>query len=620
MQKICAATLFLWILSGSLLIAQSISRVEPSHWWTGMRYNEIELLVYGKEIGHLNVQVHYPGVSLRLVKQVSNPNYLFITLHIAPVAQAGTMAIDFLDKNRKILSHPFEIKAREPGRATVSGFDSHDVIYMLTPDRFANGDPSNDNLPGMLETAHRNEKGGRHGGDIKGISDHLDYIRDLGFTALWINPLLENNMKAYSYHGYAITDLYKTDPRFGTNEDYQRMVAKARSLGIKVIMDMVANHIGIEHWWMKDLPMADWINQWETFTYSNHKKTVILDPYASAYDKKAFFDGWFDTHMPDINQRNPLLARYLIQNTIWWIEYAGLSGIRMDTYPYPDMEFMAEWSKAVMEEYPDFNIVGEEWSLMQTVCAYWQRGKQNPNGYVSHLKSVMDFPLNNALIESLNQPSDWSSSWNLVYQSMSQDYLYPDPQNILVFPDNHDMSRIFTLLKEDLAAWKLAMTCILTMRGIPCIYYGTEILKTSPEHRDDGLIRSDFPGGWDGDAVNAFTGKGLNNQQREALNFIKQLLTWRLATDAVHHGKLMHFAPDVNDVYVYFRYLDHEKVMILLNKNQSKVTLPLMKYREILGSASRGWDVFSGKEVSLVNTLDVPARSPMIIKVDLGPK
>ena len=597
------------------LPAQSISRVEPANWWTGMRYNKIEVLFYGKDLKELTVKVQYPNVQVNDITTVSNPNYLFVTLYINANARPGMVAIDFYDGTNKILSHPFELKQRETDRANIEGFNSSDAIYMITPDRFVNGDPGNDNQPGMLEKADRSNKGGRHGGDIQGISQSLNYIKNLGFTALWINPLLENNMKAYSYHGYAITDLYKIDPRYGTNESYKQLVSDARSKGQKVIMDMVANHIGLEHWWMKDLPTQDWINQWAEFTRSNHKKTVILDPYASQVDKDAFSNGWFDTTMPDLNQQNPLLAKYLIQNTIWWIEYAGISGIRMDTYPYPDMDFMAEWSAIIMDEYPDFNIVGEEWNLWPTVVSYWQEGKVNPNKYESHLKSVMDFPLHNALIKALNSENSWTSSWTEVYESLSQDYLYPDPENIMVFPDNHDMSRIYTLLNENLESWKLAMTFLLTTRGIPCIYYGTEVLMTNPGSTDHGIIRADFPGGWENDPVNVFTGKGVAKSSQEASAYLKKLLDWRKTADLIHTGQLMHFAPDNNDVYVYFRYDMENMVMILLNKNKNNVTLKLDKYREILGSATKGKDIISGKGLDFEKTLEVPARTAMVVEI-----
>lgn len=608
--------LFVLTIGGSSsLLAQKIERVEPANWWVGMNCNEIELLIYGDGIGELSASIAYPRVILKQVKQVANKNYLFVTLEILPNAKPGTIDIVFKKNNKTVLSQPFPLLEREAGRADIKGFDASDVIYVITPDRFANGDTSNDNVAAMKEVANRSNKGGRHGGDIKGIDQNLDYIANMGFTSVWINPMLENNMPEYSYHGYSITDYYKTDPRFGSNDTFKQMVENANAKGLKIIMDMVVNHIGLEHWWMKDMPMEDWINQWETFTPTNHKKTVVLDPYASKIDKKTFVDGWFVETMPDLNQRNLSMAQYLIQNTIWWVEYAGISGIRMDTYSYSDMNFLTLWTKAVMDEYPNFNIVGEEWIGLHASIAYWQKGKVNSNAYVSNLKSVMDFPLQEALVKSLNGTSSWQSSWADVYQSLSQDYHYADPQNIITFADNHDMSRIFTQLNEDYGSWKLAMTLLLTTRGIPSIYYGTEILMTNADSDDHGIIRSDFPGGWAGDAINAFKGEGLQAQQKEASQFLQNLLQWRKNNLVVQNGKLMHFASDINDVYVYFRYLDNQKVMILLNKNAEPISLQLDKYREILGESSMGKDVISNQEIDFKTKIEIPARTPMVIEI-----
>jgi glycosidase len=595
--------------------AQRIKRVEPPNWWVGMKYNQIELMVYGKGIGYMDVNLDYPGVILEDVEQVPNPNYLFVKLNISEEAQPGTLQLKFVDEWKK-LTHDFPLLAREEGRAELQGFSASDVIYLITPDRFSNGDPSNDKAKGMKDKPNRKDDYGRHGGDIAGISQQLGYIADLGFTAIWSCPLMENDMPEYSYHGYAITDYYRVDPRFGTNEDYKNMVAAAREKGIKVIIDLVANHCGSAHWWMKDLPSLDWVNRWEDFTPTNHLKTSLLDPHVAEVDEKGFTDGWFVETMPDLNQRSPFLARYLIQNTLWWVEYAGLGGIRMDTYSYADKDFLREWTKTVMEEYPNFNIVGEEWSHLPNVIAYWQQGNENPDGYTSYLKSVMDFPLQTALIKSLNEPATWRSSWIHVYESLARDYLYPDPMNLLVFPDNHDMSRIFTELMEDVDSWRLAMSFFLTTRGIPQIYYGTEILMSHPGKDDHGSIRADFPGGWEGDEVNAFTGEGLGEKEKAAQEFMKTLLNWRKGADAIHSGELLHFAPQKNDVYVYFRYTETERVMVLLNKNTDAVELDLGRYDQGLKGAKRGTDVLSGKTFSLKSSLNIPARTPMILELE----
>ncbi|MCL4167580.1 UNVERIFIED_CONTAM: hypothetical protein GTU68_011791, partial [Idotea baltica] len=399
--------------------------------------------VYGTNIGDLLPKTTHPGVNIERVSRVSNPNYLFVDLKITATARAGSVLFSFTRNGQEVLQQEWQLLDRNQDPAMRKGFDNADVLYLITPDRFANGNPDNDNIAGMREKANRETLGGRHGGDIAGMRQHLDYIHDLGFTAIWINPLLENDMEAYSYHGYSTTDFYRVDPRFGSNEEYQLLAAESREKGVKVIMDMIVNHCGLKHWWMKDLPSEDWINTWGEYTQTNHRKTVLQDPHASVIDKKVFADGWFVPTMPDLNQRNPFMATYLIQNSIWWTEYLGLAGIRMDTYPYPDEDFMAEWTRRVMAEFPYLNIVGEEWFENPSTVAYWQAGKDNPNGYTSYLPSLMDFPLQQAFIKALNEEEAFKSGWINAYEMLAQDFLYADPMNLVVFPDNHDMSRIF---------------------------------------------------------------------------------------------------------------------------------------------------------------------------------
>jgi len=580
-----------------------------------MKQPGLQLLVYGKDIRHLQPEIDYPGLQISRVITVSNPNYLFIDLRISPQAQAGTLRIHFKDKDQLVATHDYELWAREPGSAGRQGFSPADVMYLITPDRFANGDTTNDQVAGMKEGPDRSFKGGRHGGDIAGIRQHLDYIAGLGFTAVWLNPVLENDMPRYSYHGYSTTDYYRVDPRFGTNESYRQLSREARAKGIKLIMDMIVNHCGLEHWWMKDLPTPDWINQWPTYTGTNHRRTVHQDPHASRYDHRRMVDGWFVPSMPDLNQRNELMATYLTQNTLWWIEYAGLAGIRMDTYPYPDADYMAEWTRRVMEEYPNFNIVGEEWALDPAIVSYWQKGKQNSNGYTSELKSLMDFPLQHYLVEALTSEESWNKGWRQLYECLAKDFLYADHMNLVVFPDNHDMSRMYAQLNRDDELYRLAMTFFLTVRGIPQVYYGTEILMANPGGGDHGLIRADFPGGWPGDEVNAFTGHGLRAEQLEAREFVSKLLNWRKQKRVIHHGKLMHFAPE-DGVYVYFRYDDTETLMVILNKNEAPYALALDRFAEMLGSASQGRDLFSGKTYLLNQPLDLPPRSPLVLELE----
>ncbi len=619
MRPIFVSLAILFFLAQTPSLAQqTISRVEPPNWWVGMELNTIEILVYGREIGALVPSLEsYPGVQLTKVKTVPNNNYLFLTLHIAPETTPGNLKFVFGGENGQRIPYTYPLLAREDGRKNSIGFNSSDAIYLITPDRFANGNPGNDNVEGLTDKADRSDKGGRHGGDLEGIIKNLDYIDDMGFTAIWMNPVLENAMPKNSYHGYATTDYYKVDPRYGSNAMFKELCNEAKDRGMKVIMDMIVNHCGLEHWWMKDLPSEDWINQWPEYTQTNHRKTIILDPYASQLDTREFFDGWFVPSMPDLNQRNASMASYLIQNSIWWIEYAGIDGIRMDTYPYPDMYFMADWTKAIMDEYPNFNIVGEEWVTRPTIVSYWQKGKENSNGYTSHLKSLMDFPLQHALVTSLVSEKTWSSSWVHVYEVLGQDYLYPDPKNLVIFPDNHDMSRIFTQLNEDVDLLKMALVYTATMRGIPQFYYGTEVLMKNRESDDHGLIRSDFPGGWEGDKINAFSGEGLTPAEKDMQSFFKKLLNWRKDTPTLHTGKLMQFSPkNDTEIYAFFRYDDDRKIMVIFNKEATEVQHTLDQYQEILGTTLSGKDVLSGTTFEQVNSLRIPARTAMIIEVN----
>jgi len=607
----------LLLLCTTVIAQTNIKRVEPPNWWVGMHHNEVELLIYGEGISKSQVSLEtYSGVKLLEVKRYPNENYLFLTLAIGGNANPGELSLKFKDGTGKITYQAYPLLERADNRKDIVGFDSSDAIYLITPDRFVNGNEDNDNVATLKEKSNRSFKGGRHGGDVEGIINSLAYINDLGFTAVWLNPVLENDMAEYSYHGYSTTDFYKVDARFGSNEQFKMLCAKAKEKNMKIIMDMIVNHCGLNHWWMNDLPSDDWINQWPEYTETNHRKTVVLDPYASKLDYKQFFDGWFVPSMPDLNQRNASMAKYLIQNTLWWIEYSGISGIRMDTYPYPDMYFMSDWTKAVMTEYPNFNIVGEEWVTRPTIVSYWQKGKENANGYTSDLKSLMDFPLQNALVTSLNSEKSWTSSWTHVYEELGQDYLYPDPNQLVVFPDNHDMSRIFSQVNEDVDLLKMALVYTATIRGIPQIYYGTEVLMKNPGTEDHGIIRSDFPGGWKGDNVSAFTGKGLSDAQKDVQRFVTKLLNWRKTNTTIHQGKLVHFSPqNQKETYVFCRYDESQKVLVVFNKEDNPVEEGLKQYEEILGESFSGKDVLSGKVFSNATTLNIPAKTAMIIEL-----
>jgi len=593
--------------------AATIQRVEPGNWWIGMKHRQVELLVHGEGIASLAPRLSHPGVRIVGTQATENPNYLFVTVDIADDAAPGTFDIEFLDGDTVAARHPWRIDAREP--ATTRGFDGSDAIYLVTPDRFANGDPGNDTVAVLKEAANRTNPNGRHGGDIAGLRAHLDYIASMGFTQLWPTPLLLNDQPGYSYHGYAITDLYRIDPRFGSNDDYRTLAREARARGIGLIMDVVLNHIGSEHWWMHDLPSRDWINHGGRFAPNNHRRTTIQDPHAAPGDRAGFTDGWFVESMPDLNQRNPHLARYLIQNTLWWIEYAGLSGIREDTFGYADTDFLSAWAKAVMDEYPDFAMVGEEWSANPAIVAHWQRGKANASGHVPHMNSMMDFPVHIALRDALLRPKGWEGDWTPLYEALANDFLYPDPDALVVFAENHDTSRLLAHVDGDLGLWKLGMAYVVTTRGVPQFYYGSEVLLRGPRERNDGELRADMPGGWAGDAANAFTGEGLSAQQRDAQSFVRRLFNWRKDTPLVHAGKLRHYAP-VDGVYVYFRFDGDDTVMVALNRNDEDTALRLDRFADSLGRARAGTDALTGRRVALGDTLLLPAKAPLILELE----
>jgi len=604
------------LLIASVAFAQhTIERVEPPFWWQGMHNPQLQLMIYGENVAGLTPEIEYDGIAVKRTDLVENSNYLFIYLDVEPGVRPGEFNIQFKNNEDRVIdSIEYRLLPRDKEAASRKGYDNSDVVYLITPDRFANGDTINDNIDGMPDKINRNDKWGRHGGDIRGIINSLDYIADLGFTAIWLNPVLENNQPKASYHGYSTTDFYKVDPRFGTNSEYKELTDKVREKGVKIIMDMIMNHCGSEHWWMDDLPSDDWINNPDDYFITNHRRTTLRDPYASNYDREHFTDGWFVRTMPDLNQRNQLLADYLIQNTLWWIEYLNLNGIRMDTYPYSDKNFMRDWTCAVMNEYPDFNICGEEWSLNPAVLAYWQKGKENPDGYTSCLPGLLDFPLQNALKNALVKQESWNAGMINLYEMLSDDFLYTDPFKHVIFPDNHDMSRIFTQLNEDIGLFKLAIAFFATMRGTPQFYYGTEILMSNTGDNSHGNIRSDFPGGWEGDKVNAFTNQGLTKEQMDARSFVKRLLNWRKTATAIHTGKLIHFVP-VNGVYTYFRFNDQMKVMVVLNRTTSGQNVDLTRFAELLIKEATAQNIITGEEITLNNNLAVDSKQALILEI-----
>ncbi len=588
----------------------SLDRVEPAFWWTGMQNPELQLLVYGNDISSCDVAVDYPGVTVERVIKVESPNYLFVNLTMGKVTKAGKFPISFTQKGKVRHTFEYELREREANSRMREGFNTTDVMYLITPDRFVNGNPDNDEVVGMREGKNREFKGGRHGGDIQGIVNSLDYLDEMGFTAIWLNPLVENDMNDHSYHGYAATDFYKIDPRYGSNEEYVQLSLDAKEKGIKMIMDMIVNHCGSEHWWMDDMPTSDWINNGGEFIQTSHIHEANVDPYVSDYDKFRCNDGWFVETMPDLNQRNDLMSTYLIQNTIWWIEYAHLDGIRMDTWPYPDKSFMNKWSLAVMEEYPHFNIVGEEWTTNPALVAYWQDGQHNHDGYHCALPSLMDFPMQDAIIKGLK------GNGRDTYNMLAMDFLYPDPDNLVIFLDNHDMSRVYTQVDEDFAAYQRGVAYLTVLRGIPQIYYGTEILMANPGTWDHGIIRSDFPGGWDGDEVNAFSGEGLTAQQKQAQDEMKHLLNWRKEKAVIHYGNTKQFAPMYDEqVYSLARYNEDDVVLLIMNNGDEEVKVNTDRYLELTEGLTSMKNVMDGRFVDLTGeTLTISAGGFLLLE------
>ena len=607
--------LILFLFCSQMINAQ-LDKMEPPFWWADMKLEKLQILFYGQNIAQYEVAAS-EGIKIIEVKKTENPNYLFVTINSKDL-QPGEYQFHFKSEGKTAFSQPYTINKRKKDSALRKGFDSSDLIYLLMPDRFANGDPANDTHKEMKEEYNRTNPGGRHGGDIIGIIDHLDYLEDLGATAVWSTPLCEDNDKAYSYHTYAQSDVYRIDPRYGTNEDYAQLASELHKRDMKLIMDYVTNHWGSEHWLIKDLPTYDWIHQFPGYENTNYRMTTQYDPNTSQIDKKYNEDGWFVRSMPDLNQSHPLVLQYLIQNAIWWIEFADLDGLRVDTYSYNEKEGIAKWTEAIMDEYPNFNIVGEVWLHDSAQIAYWQ--KDSPIGaiqdYNSHLPTVMDFTLHDAIgMMFFEEKSGWNQGVIKAYENFVNDFLYPDINNILVFTENHDTQRINTLFKGDIKKYKLATTLIATTRGIPQIYYGSEIGMQGDKAKGDGDIRRDFPGGWAGDSNNAFVKQSRTKEQEAYHSFSKKLFNWRKNTPVIHTGRLLHYIPE-NNVYVYFRIDDNQRIMVVLNNNPKSQSFDLDRFTEGLDDAKTGKEVFSGENIDLSKSLTVPGKIPMIIELN----
>lgn len=596
--------------------AQKIDKIEPPMWWTGLENTSLQLMVYGDDITLLTPETDYPGVEIESIVRAQSPNYLFINLRIKPDTKPGTFDIRFLKSSKTVQTVKYTLNQRNEGSAERQGFSDKDVIYLLFPDRFANGNPENDNVKGYPDKANRVDLFGRHGGDIKGIMNHLDYMNELGITALWTTPMLEDNQPGGSYHHYATTDYYKIDPRFGSNEDYKNLVEACHENGIKVIIDLIPNHCGSAHPWMKDLPFDDWFHGGTTYTQTNYQIATTNDPYASETDRDLNFDGWFVRDMPDLNQNNPFMLTYLKQFTIYWLEYAGIDGIRVDTYPYNDPEKAAEWTKAIIAEYPNLNIVGECWQHSPAEVAYWQSGTLNYDGYDSGLPSVMDFALHDQIMVAFNENEmGWNNGVRRLWQILSQDYFYADPYNLVTLLENHDTQRFSTIVGNDMQKYKLGMLFLLTTRGIPQLYYGSEILMGGDKNVGDGDIRRDMPGGWASDDRSVFIPEQRTKTEAEVFNYVKKLVKYRTSNPVMQDGKLLHFIPE-NNVYVYFRYNDKKTVMVILNNSLEKQSLQLDRFSQIMQGLSIASDVMTGEQMKLGTNMEIAGKTGLLLELE----
>ena len=613
MRKIISTLLGLLFIS--LSFAGQIDRIDPPNWWTGFENSNLQLMVYGENISALTPEINYEGVEIYSVTRAQSPNYLFVDLRLAENVKPGSFDILFKDAKKVVSKYRYVLNQRVEGSAQRKSFDNSDVMYLLFPDRFANGDTLNDNVDGYPDKANRADMFGRHGGDIKGITDHIDYLKELGITAIWNTPLLEDNLPSGSYHHYAITDYYKIDPRFGTNDDYKKMVDLCHQQNIKVIMDMVPNHCGATHRWMKDLPFANWINGGTTYTQTNYRIPTTTDPYVSATDYNKNFNGWFVSDMPDLNQNNQFLLTYLKQFAIWWVEYAGIDGIRVDTYPYNDPIKAAEWTEAIRNEYPNINMVGECWQHKPSDVAYWQSGSLNFNKYDSKLPSVMDFPLSDAISVAFNEDEQgWDRGVGQLWTVLTQDYLYSNPFNLVIFAENHDTQRFSTQVGNDLKKYLMGFTYLLTTRGIPQLYYGSELMMGGDKGKGDGDIRREMPGGWSNSDRSVFTAEGRTETEKAVFDYMKKLINWRNANPVIHTGKLLHFIPQ-NNVYTYFRMNESKTVMVILNNNTSAQNIEMKDFSQGIGNYTKGTDVITGKTFDLNGKVEIGGKSSFVLEL-----
>ena len=598
-----------------LTLSAQINKIEPPFWYAGMHNPDLQIMFYGEKIAQFQVSVSN-RIKITNIKRTENPNYVFVTINTKNI-KATNCIFTFKNNNKTAFTQNYSLKPRRENSAQRKSYDASDMMYLIMPDRFANGNTNNDTTLSTVENYNRELPGGRHGGDIEGIIKNLNYIDSLGVTTIWNTPLCEDNEATFSYHTYAQSDVYKIDPRYGTNEDYARLAEEIHKRNMKLVMDYVTNHWGREHWMMKDLPTHDWMHQFDNFTQTNHKRTTINDINASKIDAKICMDGWFAPTMPDLNQSNPLVLKYLIQNAIWWIEYANLDGFRVDTFNYSDPEEIAKWTKAITDEYPNFNIVGEVWMQNQAQMAYWQKDSKIAaiQNYNSNLPSVMDFTLLGALSTVFNEDDGtWDKGITKIYDDFSNDFLYPNVNNLLIFAENHDTQRLNHIYNNDIRKYKMAMTILATVRGIPQLYYGSEIGMAGNKDKGDADIRQDFPGGWESDANDAFTKEGRTKIQNEYFDFTSKLFNWRKNKSVVHFGKMTHYIPEKN-VYVYFRHDTSESVMVLINNSNETRNINTHRFQENIGNFKTGKDVISEQKIDITNEIILEPKSSLVLEL-----
>ena len=609
-------TFFILLASLTAFSQKGLKHIDPPFWWADMPTSDLQLMLNGENIGELVPELKYGGITIVETKSLENPNYLVLYLSISDGTKPGSFEIKLKEGKKTKIKFDYVLKERTTDTNRNLGFDASDVIYLLMPDRFANGNTENDVIEGMLEGVDRTNPDARHGGDIKGVSDHLDYINDLGMTAVWLTPTFENDQTPEygAYHGYAATDLYKVDRRFGSNADFKAFVQKCHDMDMKVIMDMIHNHIGDQHWWLKEMPTKDWLHDIDTYGTTSFRGEVQSDPYASKYDMDKLVKGWFVPELADLNQKNPILADYLIQNSIWWIEFSGVDGIRMDTYVYPYKEYLTRWVSEVIEAYPNFNIVGESWVNEVAHESYWQTGAPGTNGYDSKLPSVTDFQVTFSVDKALTEEFGWDTGLRRLYYTLSQDRLYADPMKNVIFLDNHDLERFSNRVNNDFDLFKMGYTYLMTTRGIPQVYYGTELMLGNITSEGWSKQRADMMGGWDTDERSVFNEDERTAQENEAYEFLRKITNWRKSSTIIHEGKLTHFVPEDN-IYVFFRYTDSEAVMVVMNRNEETKSIKRDRFKEFLDKYTTGVNVMDGSTIDVKSDFEVGPKKTAVFEL-----